>query len=227
MLRPIVGSSSRPAVGSSLLWRGDRWGVASLLPCRPAHALSRLPYARHCTTSTTSSNAREEVKQPTVEQRQAASSAAPPSLKDVKPSRPQRRFHSRVIAVRLVKSYQHQRPAVRRTVEALGINRMHQIVYHKNIAPIRGQLNKIKHLITITPVPEPADYGLASPLSPPLSFILTVVLYAMQTTKRPACAGAGSSRDGPTMGPIQHDLHRHECLCASSGFSCPAQCSPP
>ncbi|KAL6043531.1 50S ribosomal protein L30 [Balamuthia mandrillaris] len=163
MLRPIVGSSSRPAVGSSLLWRGDRWGVASLLPCRPAHALSRLPYARHCTTSTTSSNAREEVKQPTVEQRQAASSAAPPSLKDVKPSRPQRRFHSRVIAVRLVKSYQHQRPAVRRTVEALGINRMHQIVYHKNIAPIRGQLNKIKHLITITPVPEPADYDLPVP----------------------------------------------------------------
>ena len=37
----------------------------------------------------------------------------------------------------------------RRTLEALGIRRMHQTVEHEDSAPVRGMINKVRHLVDV------------------------------------------------------------------------------
>lgn len=37
----------------------------------------------------------------------------------------------------------------KRTIEALGLRRMHQTVEHEDTPQIRGMLNKVSHLVTV------------------------------------------------------------------------------
>ena len=37
----------------------------------------------------------------------------------------------------------------RRTLEALGIRRMHQTVEHEDSAPVRGMIEKVRHLVDV------------------------------------------------------------------------------
>lgn len=37
----------------------------------------------------------------------------------------------------------------RRTLEALGIRRMHQTVEHQDSAPVRGMIDKVRHLVDV------------------------------------------------------------------------------
>lgn len=37
-----------------------------------------------------------------------------------------------------------------RTLEALGIRRMHQSVEHKDSPQLRGMIDKVRHLVTVT-----------------------------------------------------------------------------
>ncbi len=37
-----------------------------------------------------------------------------------------------------------------RTLEALGIRRMHQRVEHQDSPQLRGMINKVRHLVTVT-----------------------------------------------------------------------------
>jgi large subunit ribosomal protein L30 len=54
---------------------------------------------------------------------------------------------ARVLAITLVKSGTHQRPHVRYTLESIGLRRIHQTVYQKNLPSVRGKLNTVKHLV--------------------------------------------------------------------------------
>ena len=54
----------------------------------------------------------------------------------------------RVLKITLVKSGLHQRPSVRATLQSIGLRRIHQTVYQKNLPCVRGKLNTIKHLVT-------------------------------------------------------------------------------
>ncbi|WP_064091226.1 50S ribosomal protein L30 [Rossellomorea aquimaris] len=38
----------------------------------------------------------------------------------------------------------------RQTVEALGLRKLHQTVEHQDNAAIRGMINKVAHLVTVT-----------------------------------------------------------------------------
>ena len=38
----------------------------------------------------------------------------------------------------------------RRTMEALGLRRMHQTVVHEDTAQIRGMIGKVEHLVDVT-----------------------------------------------------------------------------
>eukprot|EP01089_Gocevia_fonbrunei_P015010 TRINITY_DN4287_c0_g1_i1.p1 TRINITY_DN4287_c0_g1~~TRINITY_DN4287_c0_g1_i1.p1 ORF type:complete len:112 (-),score=14.23 TRINITY_DN4287_c0_g1_i1:47-340(-) len=64
----------------------------------------------------------------------------------------------RVIGITLIRSPFHQNPGARATCRALGLNKRHAIVYHKNIAPIRGMINRIRHMVDVMPVKEPETF---------------------------------------------------------------------
>lgn len=55
---------------------------------------------------------------------------------------------ARVLAITLVKSGAHQRPHVRSTLLSIGLKRIHQTVYQKNLPSVRGKLDTVKHLVT-------------------------------------------------------------------------------
>ena len=56
--------------------------------------------------------------------------------------------NARVLAITLVKSGQHQRPHIRGTLATIGLRRLHQTVYQKNIPSVRGKLSTVRHLVT-------------------------------------------------------------------------------
>jgi large subunit ribosomal protein L30 len=56
------------------------------------------------------------------------------------------------LEVTLTKSVIGSKPAQRKTVQALGLRKMHQTVEHQDNAAIRGMLDKVAHLVTIKEV---------------------------------------------------------------------------
>lgn len=38
----------------------------------------------------------------------------------------------------------------RRTIEALGLRKLHQTVVHEDVPTIRGMLHKVRHLVVVT-----------------------------------------------------------------------------
>lgn len=59
-----------------------------------------------------------------------------------------------MLRIKLVASPVANKPANRRTVEALGLKRMHQVVEHKDDASVRGMIRKVRHLVHVEEVKE-------------------------------------------------------------------------
>ena len=53
------------------------------------------------------------------------------------------------LEITLTKSLIGSKPTQRKTVEALGLRKMHQTVEHQDNAAIRGMVNKVAHLVTV------------------------------------------------------------------------------
>jgi large subunit ribosomal protein L30 len=45
-------------------------------------------------------------------------------------------------------------PGQRRTIAGLGLRRLNQTVEHDDTPPIRGMVNKVRHLIEVVPISE-------------------------------------------------------------------------
>ncbi|MCK1997717.1 LSU ribosomal protein L30P [Paenisporosarcina quisquiliarum] len=52
------------------------------------------------------------------------------------------------LEITLTRSLIGTKPAQRKTVEALGLRKMHQTVEHQDNAAIRGMVGKVAHLVT-------------------------------------------------------------------------------
>ncbi len=53
------------------------------------------------------------------------------------------------LEITLTKSLIGTKPSQRKTVEALGLRKMHQTVEHQDNAAIRGMVGKVAHLVTL------------------------------------------------------------------------------
>lgn len=53
------------------------------------------------------------------------------------------------LEITLTRSLIGTKPAQRKTVEALGLRKMHQTVEHQDNAAIRGAVGKVAHLVTV------------------------------------------------------------------------------
>ncbi|MBO0600835.1 50S ribosomal protein L30 [Sporosarcina sp. E16_3] len=53
------------------------------------------------------------------------------------------------LEVTLTKSVIGSKPVQRKTVEALGLRKLHQMVEHQDNVAIRGMINKVDHLVTV------------------------------------------------------------------------------
>ncbi|WP_347792389.1 50S ribosomal protein L30 [Solibacillus sp. CAU 1738] len=53
------------------------------------------------------------------------------------------------LQITLTKSVIGSKPGQRKTVEALGLNKLNQTVEHADNAAIRGMLTKVAHLVTV------------------------------------------------------------------------------
>ncbi|AQQ51791.1 50S ribosomal protein L30 [Planococcus lenghuensis] len=56
------------------------------------------------------------------------------------------------LEVTLTKSVIGSKPAQRKTIEALGLRKMHQTVEHNDNPAIRGMIEKVAHLVTVKEV---------------------------------------------------------------------------
>lgn len=54
------------------------------------------------------------------------------------------------LQITLTKSVIGSKPAQRKTVEALGLRKLNQTVEHEDNVAIRGMINKVDHLVTVT-----------------------------------------------------------------------------
>lgn len=57
---------------------------------------------------------------------------------------------SKKIQVKLVRSPIGYEKSQKETVRALGLKRMHQTIEHDDTSTIRGMINKVKHLVSVT-----------------------------------------------------------------------------
>jgi large subunit ribosomal protein L30 len=58
----------------------------------------------------------------------------------------------KLFAVTLIRSGIRQPYWEKRTLKALGLTKLHKTVIHKNSPSVNGQLNAVKHLISIKPI---------------------------------------------------------------------------
>ena len=53
------------------------------------------------------------------------------------------------LEITLTKSVIGSKPAQRKTIEALGLRKLHQVVEHQDNVAIRGMINIVDHLVTV------------------------------------------------------------------------------
>lgn len=53
------------------------------------------------------------------------------------------------VEVKLVRSYSGRPATQRRTLEALGLHKLQQVKVHRDSPGLRGQINKVSHLIEV------------------------------------------------------------------------------
>ena len=58
----------------------------------------------------------------------------------------------KLFAITLIRSGIRQPYWEKRTLKALGLTKLHKTVIHKNSPSVNGQLNAVKHLVSIKPV---------------------------------------------------------------------------
>ena len=56
------------------------------------------------------------------------------------------------LSITLVRSVIGNKADQRRTVESLGLRRLHQTVVHTDTPSIRGMVHKVRHLVSVEPV---------------------------------------------------------------------------
>lgn len=56
------------------------------------------------------------------------------------------------LSITLVRSVIGNKADQRRTVECLGLRRLHQTVVHIDTPSIRGMVHKVRHLVSVEPV---------------------------------------------------------------------------
>ena len=54
------------------------------------------------------------------------------------------------LEITLTKSVIGSKPAQRKTVQALGLRKLHQTVEHQDNVAIRGMINKVSHLVSVS-----------------------------------------------------------------------------
>lgn len=59
-----------------------------------------------------------------------------------------------MLRVKLVRSPIGNNIRNRRTVAALGLRKLHQVVEHKDTPSIRGMLHKVKHMVQVEVIPD-------------------------------------------------------------------------
>lgn len=59
-----------------------------------------------------------------------------------------------MLRVKLVRSPIGNNVRNRRTVAALGLRKLHQVVEHKDTPSIRGMLHKVKHMVQVEEIPD-------------------------------------------------------------------------
>ncbi len=55
----------------------------------------------------------------------------------------------KLLKITQVRSKIGQKPKARRTIEALGLKRLHHTVIHKDTPQIRGMINRVQHLVRV------------------------------------------------------------------------------
>eukprot|EP00049_Salpingoeca_infusionum_P018837 m.359018 g.359018 ORF g.359018 m.359018 type:complete len:104 (+) comp18372_c0_seq1:73-384(+) len=65
----------------------------------------------------------------------------------------------KIHAVRLVRSPIGQSRDMRKTLELLNLTRLHQVAFHKNTPTVNGMLNKVVHLVEVSPVVFQSEKG--------------------------------------------------------------------
>jgi large subunit ribosomal protein L30 len=58
------------------------------------------------------------------------------------------------LRITLTKSPVSQKRDQQLTVRSLGLRRMHQTVVHPDTRPVRGMINRVRHLVTVEEVSE-------------------------------------------------------------------------
>lgn len=53
------------------------------------------------------------------------------------------------LEITLTKSVIGSKPAQRKTIEALGLRKLNQVVEHEDNVAIRGMINRVAHLVTV------------------------------------------------------------------------------
>ncbi|GGG29313.1 50S ribosomal protein L30 [Lysinibacillus alkalisoli] len=56
------------------------------------------------------------------------------------------------LQITLTKSVIGTKPVQRKTVEALGLRKVNQTVEHNDNVAVRGMINKVAHLVTVTEI---------------------------------------------------------------------------
>lgn len=59
-----------------------------------------------------------------------------------------------MLRIELTGSLIGNNPRNRRTVQALGLRKMHQVVEHKDSPSVRGMIHKVQHMVTVVEVPD-------------------------------------------------------------------------
>jgi large subunit ribosomal protein L30 len=57
------------------------------------------------------------------------------------------------LKVTYVRSVIGQKPDQERTVQALGLRRLHQVVEHEDSPQLRGMVHKVRHLVKVEELP--------------------------------------------------------------------------
>lgn len=61
-----------------------------------------------------------------------------------------------MLHIKLVKSLIGQKPVTKINVKALGLGKIDSVAIHKDTPQVRGQIHRVRHMVTVTEVPDDA-----------------------------------------------------------------------
>ncbi len=60
----------------------------------------------------------------------------------------------KLLKITQVRSKIGQKPKARRTIDALGLKRLHHTVIHRDTHQIRGMINRVQHMVIVEEIEE-------------------------------------------------------------------------